>query len=266
MQYKKDDFLGIEKDSTLYEREIEVLSFRTLDSTQAEARRHAVRGGHAPTLILADTQTNGRGRLGRDFWSPPSTGIYMTLLFDLTGDTPFAVSHITSAVAVAVTRAIESITGVRCGIKWVNDVYVGGRKACGILAESFVANDRRYAAVGVGVNLSTEEFPEELRSVAVSLLREKKEDTRRALTVALAASVCDAVDGLRAGDTSYIDEYRSRSVVLGREITFVRNGETGEGVAIDIDDDGGLRVLLRDGQRTTLTGGEITLRVKETQA
>ena len=262
---KKEDFLGIEKNKTLRERNIEVLSFSVLDSTQAEARRHAARGGRAPALILADTQTHGRGRLGRNFWSPPSTGIYMTLLFDVTDETPFVTSHITSAVAVAVTRSVESVTNVRCGIKWVNDVYVGGRKACGIIAESFAVGDRRYATVGVGVNLCTRDFPDELSEIAVSLCDGATDGLRRSLTVALAVGICDVLDDVRAGDTSYMDEYRARSTVLGRGVTFTRNGETREGLALGIDDEGGLVVLLPDGQKTTLTGGEITLRViKET--
>lgn len=263
MDHKKKDFLVIEKEQVLLTRGIELLSFDTLDSTQSEARRHVSAGGHSPTLILANTQTEGRGRLGRSFFSPPESGIYMTLLCDVTDSSPYDIAHVTSAVAVACARAIEGVTGVACGIKWVNDLYVGERKACGIIAESFSANDRRFCAIGVGVNLCTRDFPDELSDIAVSLTDTMSDELRRELTLELAASVFDVFDILSSGDVSYMDEYRARSVVLGHAVRFTRNGALFEGIATDIDDEGGLVVRLPDGSKITLMGGEITLRLKE---
>lgn len=263
MDCEKNDFLGIENASELKERGLKLLSFENLDSTQAEARRYAGENGSTPAVIIANSQTNGRGRLGRSFYSPASSGIYLTLVFDVTDGRAENIAHITSAAAVAVARSIENTVGVRCGIKWVNDIYVGGKKVCGIIAESFCAGDRRLAAVGVGVNLCTREFPDGLSDIAASLTDAAADGTRRQLALALISSVSDAFAGVMAGSAEYIEEYRSRSVVIGREIRFTCGGETYEGTALDIDKNGGLEVRRKDGTHVTLTGGEITVRVKE---
>ena len=253
----------ISKSEKLKSRGISSVCFSSVDSTNSAARRHAAEGGATPTLFVADSQSAGRGRMGRSFFSPAETGVYMTLLLDVTRDEPTSTVALTSAAAVAVVRAASAVTGADCLIKWVNDVYVGGRKACGILAESFGFGECRYACVGVGINLCTSDFPEELVDIAGALRRDASQELRRELTVAVAAELFDIFEDVRRGDTSYMTEYRSRSMVLGKRVTFVRNGCVGEGIAVDIEDGGGLVVEADGGARTVLNSGEITLRVKE---
>jgi BirA family biotin operon repressor/biotin-[acetyl-CoA-carboxylase] ligase len=258
----KKDFLNIGSSVRLRERGITPICFSLVDSTNAEARRYAQDGGIAPALFVADEQSAGRGRLGRSFFSPASTGIYMTLLLDAASLFEDSAVYLTSAVSVAVAEAIEQVTGKHCLIKWVNDVYLDGRKVCGILAESFVAGGERYICIGVGVNLSTQDFPRELESIAGSLTNEHSQGVRREMTLTLATNIYDGIKRLNSGDISYIEQYRERSCVLGQRVSFVRDGMAGEGFARSIDERGALEVVLDDGGVHVLNSGEITLRVK----
>lgn len=262
MDYVKEDFLRLCENRELAARGIEAVSFLNVDSTQSAARRHAKAEGHVPVLFVADTQTEGRGRLGRSFYSPSGTGLYMTLMREVTLDEPADVARITSAVAVAVARAAESITGAECKIKWVNDIYVGDRKACGILAESFSVGERRYVAVGIGLNIATADFPEELSQIACSFGDGGRKNVRRELAVAIATAVSDVYEAVRLGDTSYMNEYRERSAVLGKNIIFERDGVKREGHAVAVDDFGRLQVI-SENEMLTLNGGEISVSLKK---
>ena len=186
----------------------------------------------------------------------------MTLLLDITADQPASVVKLTSAAAVAVTDTLEACVGVSGQIKWVNDIYLSGRKVCGILAESFFAGERRFVAVGVGINLDTRDFPAELADVAGSLGVSADRERRRELTERIAAEIFDVYSRARGGDNGFMDRYRQRSLALGRRVVFTENGVCREGAALDVDDDGGLLVELDDGTAVTLSSGEITLRVK----
>lgn len=234
-----------------------VMSLDSIDSTNNEVKRYAGAGGTLPVVITADRQTAGRGRLGRSFYSPAATGAYFSVGFRVTGDLKSAVT-ITSAAAVAAARAIERTTGLRVGIKWVNDLYLNGGKVCGILAESFAVPDGLAVVVGVGINLSTEHFPDEIAHTAASLGRDGVRDALIARTAAgiLAYS--------RAEPDAFIDEYRARSIVLGREVSFFSVGtDPRPATAIAIDNEGGLVVRLPDGAVETLRTGEISVRIKE---
>ena len=250
----------------LKDRGITPIYFDTVDSTSSAARRHAMDGdGAFPALFVADSQSAGRGRLGRSFYSPASTGIYETLLLDVTGASVASLLLVTSAVAVAVSDAILDITNIECRIKWVNDVYVGEKKACGILAESFFADNRQLLAIGVGVNLSTKSFPAELESIATSLCESFSESLRSRLCCRIAANIFDIFEQIKSGDRSFMNEYRRRSAVLGKQITFTQNGITQIGIATEINDEGHLSVMLDDKSRVLLSSGEITVRLKNTE-
>ena len=261
---KSCDFLGIVNDAALAERKVSVYSFDCVDSTNSLARRMVLAGEiSAVSLVIADGQTGGRGRMGRSFFSPADTGIYMTLVLDVTSDSSASVMRLTSAVSVAVSRAIESVTGKSVGIKWVNDLYLDGKKICGILAESFFAGERRYAIVGVGINLSTRDFPSELADIAGSLSDADGSAFRKDLTLAVCCEMYDIYERIRRGDFSYMEEYRLRSVVLGRRVTLVRDGVIDSGVAVSVDDEGALHVRCDDGSEKALRSGEISLRMSE---
>ena len=229
-----------------------------IDSTSAEARRWAECGGKAPALFVAERQTAGRGRLGRSFYSPSDTGIYMTLLLEIGEDFPDT-AGLTSAAAVAVLRGTDRLTQGKTQIKWVNDILLDEKKICGILAESFLVGDKTYAAIGIGVNVSTKDFPEDIRGIAGSI---GKRADRVKICERIACELYDLCLCASRGDRSYMQEYRERSAVLGKRVTFLKDGIASEGIATAIDDDGALCVELDNGEKVTLSGGEITLRLK----
>ena len=255
-----NDFLKIADEASLTERNINIHSFEVVDSTNSEAKRAVMSGkAKAPALFVANTQTSGRGRMGRSFFSPANTGIYMTLALDVTEDTAADTIKLTAATAVAVSRAIKQVTNITVGIKWVNDLYFMGKKVCGILAESFSADDKRYALVGVGINLSTQDFPNEICGIAGNLVGEAGE-LRRELAIAVCREIYDIY---RQKDRGFTDEYRSLSVVLGKRVEFFADGEKRTGYAAHIDDGGALWISTDSGESIRLCSGEISLKLSE---
>ena len=244
---------------------IDLIYYDCTDSTNRRAREHAAYGEvHRPVLFVADSQTEGRGRLGRSFYSPDSTGLYMTLLMKAPEGRAFAL--LTSVAAVVSRRIISRMTGVDTRIKWVNDLYFDGRKVAGILAESFSGGDERYVALGLGINLTTAVFPEEISDVAGALMsgRDGSPEELFADRLAMAFLISkELIKAMTETDLSaYMNEYREASCVIGREIEFTENGRVFCGRALDINSDGSLKVLTDSGERT-LAGGEISLKVKD---
>lgn len=238
-----------------------VIVFDETDSTNNEAKRLVNSGTEGPVLIVARKQTAGRGRQGKGFYSPADTGIYMTLLLPFGAAFESSVT-VTTAAAAAVAAAIERTTGIEVGIKWVNDIYVGGKKICGILAEA--VNDYetglvKEVIIGVGINVTTEMFPDDIKDSAASL---GKADLDKNRLIAAVTAELMKIAG-KIGDISYLEYYRERSVVLGKRINFTENGRTFSGIAEDIDNTGGLIVATEsDGScvRRVLRSGEITVR------
>ena len=245
--------------------DVEVYLYSIIDSTNTEAKRLAEGGMTGRTLILSEEQSGGRGRMGRSFYSPHGVGLYMTLLFP-TPDSADAMLRITSMAAVALRRSILRVYGIATEIKWVNDIYVGGRKAAGILAESFsgeaCGKSFRAVAVGVGVNISTESFPEELEKIAISLGKSGGRG-RNELASAITNEFFSLLDKACDGDLSYMNEYRETSLCLGREIRFTENQVTSHGIVRCIDDMGYLHVSCADGTTKVLSSGEITVRIEK---
>ncbi len=232
--------------------------FDSIDSTNAEARRYALSGGQVPAVFLADQQTAGRGRMGRSFYSPRGTGLYLSLLLKAKQQPADGVL-LTTAAAVAVARSVARVTGIELGIKWVNDLYLETKKVCGILAESFSAGEERYVILGVGINLSTEQFPRELKSIAGSLC--VSEDCKSALAAEITKEIFELYE--RLDPENFMDEYRKRSVVLGRCVRYTENGMTQKGLAEAVDESGRLQIRHEDGSLRLLAGGEISLRWEE---
>ena len=242
---------------------IRVFEYDTVSSTNTLAKEHAIESGSAPALFVAREQTNGRGRMGRSFYSPADTGLYMTLLLDVTEDAPSSVVKLTTCAAVAVSDAIESVIGKQTGIKWVNDLYVDGKKVSGILCESFFANDKRYAIIGVGVNLCTQSFPAQIKKIAASLGTSDAVGVRSTLAAEIAERLAKIYAAAKRGDNAYVEQYKKRSVVIGKEVTFSSGDLCGSGFAEKIDADGALHVRLADGETVVLNSGEISLRIKK---
>lgn len=235
---------------------LSVAVFDSIDSTNRQARRMAASGGCSPTVIAANQQTAGRGRMGRTFYSPAEAGAYFTVLYPLHTELLHAVS-ITGAAAVAVMRAARRLLGAELGIKWVNDLQMEGKKVCGILCESFVGEDgMTYLAVGIGLNLYKTELPPELCGLA---------DALNADGVSRVEMIAAIVDELlpflkNPSDRSWLDDYRASSVVLGRRVTWIKRGLSREGIAEAINGNGELIVLADDGERVILRTGEISVR------
>ena len=230
----------------------------SLDSTNTEARRLAESGCARPTLVIAERQSAGRGRMGRSFYSPADTGLYMTAMFEATESVSDTVLLTTSA-AVATARAIERLARISVGIKWVNDLYRNGKKICGILCESFEENGKRFVLVGVGVNLCTEDFPDELKGIAGSL--GVKKDIRHELAANIFGELWNYYH--TRDQSGMIEYYREHSLVIGKRIVFFEDGKSCFGTARDVDEYGRLFVCLDNGDEKILSSGEITLRLDE---
>ena len=164
--------------------------------------------------------------------------------------------NITSYAAVCIVRTIRELAGKCCGIKWVNDVFLDGRKICGILTEAvadFESGTVTAIIVGIGINLRPSAVPEELSGIVGFL------DCGMAIKNRLVAGICDGLLHFDGRDTEYMEDYRKYSVVLGKRVTYVRDGERKSGLAADIDGRGGLVVRFSDGTSETLRSGEISL-------
>ena len=231
---------------------------REIDSTNNEAKRQIAAGNTGTSLIVTEAQTAGRGRQGKSFFSPTGAGIYMTLALPTRLPLTAAVS-VTTAAAVAAFRAIRDETGVECDIKWVNDLYLGGKKVAGILTEAisdFEAGEVRHLIVGIGINLYPADYPADIANIATSLGAGKV--NRNRLIARIVDRLFECLSGLGSG--AHLDTYRRHSMVIGREITYLRDGVTTAARAIDIDEDGWLIVEHADGTRDVLNSGEITVR------
>lgn len=217
--------------------------FESIDSTNNYAKALA-RQGFSRVAVTADGQTGGRGRNGRVFCSEKGAGLYLSVVLPAE-----ECDLLTIRAAVAVAEAIEELTGADAGIKWVNDIFVGGKKVCGILAEGVGGK----AVLGIGVNLKKQEFPEELQYIAGDL------ETLTGVIVppeVMAEAILSRLESPKAP----LEAYRKRCFVLGKEVTVFRGEEIFGATALRILDDGGL-VVLRSGKEETLRSGEVSVRV-----
>lgn len=239
---------------------VKVVTKELTVSTNNDAKE-MIDSSPSDTLITSEKQTGGRGRQGKSF-SSPEGGLYMTLLLRCGMPITTAVGA-TSCSAVAVSRAIKNVCGIDTGIKWVNDIYAGGKKLCGILTEAVNDYSRvisEYLVIGIGINvLSTPVVPSS--SVECTSLSELGYTASRE---ELCAEIVRELIYMRDKSFNfslYSDEYAARSVVIGREITFTRNGETRHGTALGIDKHGGL-IVCSDNEPLLLDSGEISVRLR----
>lgn len=231
-----------------------VTVFDCIDSTNSEAKRRVAAGAREPRLLLAREQTGGRGRMGRSFFSPAETGLYMTLLLGRAEQLRDP-AMLTIAAAAATAEAIEALTGESTAIKWVNDVYMAGRKVCGILCEAVTDGAAgTFVLAGIGVNIATEQFPEELRRRAGTLPRPVD---RAALAAEITARLLKIWNAPETAD--FLREYRRRSFVPGMRVRFFRDGAEREALALAVDDGGALLVRYDDGTEEALRSGEVSV-------
>ena len=233
--------------------EPEVTSTNTLLKEQARA------GAPAGTVLIADRQTGGRGSRGRSFFSPHG-GLYLSVL--LRPETPAAQAvGITVAAAVAGLRAVRDVWGIDAAVKWVNDLYLNGRKVAGILTEAEPdpeTNALRWAVVGIGFNVTPPEggFPPELQTVAGALRKTAEPEERAKLAAAFLDRLYEA---LRAPKGSVVEEYRAHSYLTGRRVMSLNGAFPGSALVLGVDDDARLLVRTDDGAAAALSSGEVRL-------
>lgn len=240
---------------------------KSVTSTNTVLKEYAAKGEAEGKLLIAEEQTSGRGRLGRSFFSPANTGIYMSVLLrpKLTVEDSL---FITTAAAVAVARAIETITGVRAEIKWVNDIFCSGKKVCGILTEAgidFESGGLEYAVLGIGINVARpgEGFPSELEDIITGVFGKGQygSDVRSRLIAEVMNIFWDYYDNISR--KTFLKEYRERSFLLGKEVNVITGNSTKQAVALDIDDDARLVVKMADGEIKALSSGEVSVKTRQ---
>ncbi len=228
-----------------------------VDSTNNYAKDLAVKGAPHGSIIIAETQTAGKGRMGRRFVFPKGTGLYMTIILrpNCTAD---KLTLLTPLAAVAVANAVDRICGVVTKIKWVNDVYLNGRKFVGILTEgAFKGGNIDYAIMGIGVNVGSIKglMPEEVAPLVTSI----EDETGVKYPIGkIAAEIAGEVERLLPETQSgeFISVYRDKSCVIGREVRVTRYTPARTGKAVGISHNGGLTVQYPDGSIEVLMSGE----------
>lgn len=243
-------------------KKIKLLHYPTLDSTNIKLKELANSGALEGTVVIADTQTAGRGRFCRKFYSPEN-GIYMSILLR-PESVGFDATLITTAAAVAVAKAAENLSGKDTEIKWVNDVLINGKKICGILTEGAINPESRkpdYVIVGIGINafLPDKGFDDEIKDIAGAVFDERNPENKAKLITETINFFMDYYTHLT--DKAYLSQYRKKSAVIGKKITVFKSDSILEATAIDIDDDCRLLVEYPDNSREYLSSGEISIKI-----
>jgi len=238
---------------------LEVTGSVTSTNTVMKERADSLPDWH---VLIAQSQSEGRGRSGRSFYSPAETGLYISII--QRPDIPaWQATKITTAAAVAACRAIEECTGESAGIKWVNDVYVRNRKVCGILTEasfSMETGELEWVIMGIGFNVYEPQggFPEDIAHIAGAISTERIKDLRSRMAASFMKHFRDLCRDLNASD--FYSEYRKRSFIIGRQITVFKAEGPVNAEAVGIDDECRLEVVYGDGTRETLSSGEVSIR------
>ena len=251
------------KESCLWQDSL--LWFPSIDSTNTRAKELAAQGAPHGTILVADHQTSGRGRLGRSFHSPAGIGIYLSVILRPQCP-PQDLMHLTCAAAVALCDAVEKSCGIRPGIKWTNDLVWGSKKLAGILTELSVTAKGMvdYAIIGIGINCCQTEadFPKDIRHMAGSLYSVTGKSVDRAK---VASALIDALylmdQALLTDHDALMERYRKDCITLGKQVSVVKaDGSVRYGTALDIDNEGGLMVSFTDGKTETVSSGEVSVR------
>lgn len=237
--------------------------YDTVESTNSLAKQLAKEGAPHGTVLIADRQTAGRGRMGRQFLSPAGQGIYLSVILRPDCEAT-QLMHLTCAVAVAMCDAVEKVAHVRPQVKWINDLILAERKVGGILTELSLDGDKvDFAVVGIGINClqSPADFPAELRQIAGSLSMAVSQSIDRE---ALAAAMVDALYAMSreliSGKEAYMARYRADCLTIGREVAVHTSSGVYAAVAEDVDAQGSLIVRPADGALRCVSSGEVHVR------
>lgn len=247
-------------------RDLDLTVLPTAPSTNALVREKANQGRPEGCIIIACEQTDGRGRYGRQFFSPVDSGVYLSLLLRPTAYSPQQATCLTAAAAAAMCQAIEAVTGQQPGIKWVNDIFLRGKKVCGILTEAAVGLETGaldYMVLGAGVNLypPVKGFPEEIQPIAGSVLERSCPEAKNRLVGEFLNRFWDFYTHPEC--RTYLEDYRSRSLAIGQNVTVLSAGRAVSAYAYGIDDDFRLLVRYENGDTEALSYGEIRIQLAE---
>lgn len=248
-----------------------VYCYDSVDSTNEEAKRQALRGAPNGSLFIAEQQTGGKGRLGRNWQSPSGTGIWFSVLLRpgaLPGGVrlPLQIAATTllagEAVCAAICARSRAGSASQAQIKWPNDVLIGTKKVCGILTEMSAEIERvEFVVVGIGINANNSDFPEELRQKATSLRMEQDAPVRR---IPLLQEILRGFELLLKENAAsltpaFLERYKRDCVTLGRRVSFQRGRVPVSGTAADISPEGELIVRMEDGSLETVCSGEVSV-------
>ena len=211
--------------------------------------------------VVSEKQSKGRGRLKRKFHSPVFSGIYITARLKKNYEF-FDVGKITTCVAVMICRTIESLYSVKAQVKWVNDVFINGKKVAGVLAESVIVNNKiQDVIIGIGLNVYDKKFPKELKDIATSLQKESGEIVDRNKIIAVLLENLEKIDDeIKSGD--YIKEYKNKMLLLNKKVTVSSGNESYDAVCKDVTADGKLIVEV-DGKEVEITAGDVSVKASK---
>lgn len=238
-----------------------ILCFDTVDSTNNKLRLLAMEGAVEGTTVIADEQSGGKGRRGRAWSSPKGTGLWMSVLLkpDIA---PQEASRITLVAGLSVCQGINNLLGISSGIKWPNDIIIDGKKVCGILTEMSAQIDNvEFVVVGIGINVSTADFPGELKEVAVSLMQATGKKIKRSQVASAILTAFEENYGkyTQEGFLAVKADYEKSCITLNKEVQVIAK-EGFAGRAVGINDDGELIVEKAGGERVTVFSGEVSVR------
>ncbi len=241
----------------------EIYDYKEVDSTNIAAKAKAREGAKEGTVLIAESQTGGKGRLGKAWESPSGTGIWMSLILR-PEILPQDVSGITLVAGLAICKAIRKVTSLPAYIKWPNDIVINGKKACGILTEMSAEMDRvNYVIVGIGINVNMTSFPEHLQEIATSLKIESGAKYRRKDIVSEILMFFEEYYLEYIEEKSLkemLGEYKELCITLKKEVRIIIKGQSYQATPVDIDERGALIVENKDGNRETITSGEVSVR------
>jgi len=251
---------------SLFETEFfgnKIYFYDEIDSTNNEAKKKAEDGAKQGTLVIAECQNGGRGRRGKKWISPSGSGIWMSFVLKPTIH-PYGASMITLVAALSVVSALKNIKGLECNIKWPNDIVANGKKICGILTEMSSELDAvNYVIIGIGININSTEFDEEISDIASSVFLETGLTIKRSQVVADFAKYFEKYYSIfmQTQDMrGLIDEYNGLLVNVGREVKINNINSQFIGNAIGINDKGELLVKKQDGSVEKVIAGEVSVR------
>ncbi|GAA0686394.1 biotin--[acetyl-CoA-carboxylase] ligase [Clostridium cadaveris] len=240
------------------------IHFNSIDSTNTKAKDLAKKGSPNGTVVICEEQSNGRGRLGRSWFSPKGKGLYFSIILR-PNLSPLDISKLTLVGGAAVWKALSSLN-IGSAIKWPNDIFINNRKVSGILTEiSGELNQINYAVMGIGINVNTlkSEIPEDLREIATSLLIETNEIIDRKVLLSEILNIFERlyIDFVNSGSLKEsLQICRENSLVLNKTVTCISTRESFTAKAKDINDNGELIVELSDGSTKNILCGEISIR------